>query len=855
MSEFDRHASHRGGVRHGPAQVPVRDDERLQFLRSALDALSANIAILDESGIIVGVNASWRRFADENGMTWSDCGLGRSYLTVIQAAPGETDGTAQETATGMRELLSGRRERYSMEYPCHSPSQRRWFVMRATRFGSNGRNWVIVAHEDITARKLAAEDLRKSMESAKTANEALRREISERAQVERVLRRSEQHYALAQRAAHVGSWDWDIATGELYWSEQIEPMFGFSPGEFGATYEAFLECVHPEDRRRVMDAVNACVEKAKDYAIEHRIVWPDGTVRVVSETGDVIRDENGRAIRMAGIVQDITERRRAEEALRESEDKSRNLAAIVESSHDAIIGKSLDGTILSWNAGAERMYGYVAEEIVGRPVSVLSPAERPDEVIRILERLKRGEPVDHFETKRVRKDGREIHVSLNVSPIVDRAGQVIGASTIARDITTAKRAEQALREAKEAAEAARLEEQERRREAERRRRIAESLGDILTVLNSNQALDEVLDYIADQAGQLLGTRAAGIYRLESKTGALALQATRGLLLTYMGGADLPIGQGALRQAMASGEPVAVPDLASALREGEDLDADAERQDPAWSWAKVYRALLAVPIVIQSEIYGGMLLYYSEPRALSDEEVELAVAFADQVALAIGNARLREQVQLAATTAERDRIARDLHDAVTQTLFSAGLIAEAMPRVWEHDPEAGRQGLEELRNLTRGAAAEMRTMLLELRPAALTEKPLGESLRHLTEAMTGRARIPINLTVKGARALPADVQITLYRIAQEAINNLAKHARADRAWVDLYCQGSEVRLCIGDDGCGFEPQDVLPDRFGLKIMRERAEGVGATLSIESEPGQGTQVKVTWLSGGGGGPSGS
>lgn len=130
------------------------------------------------------------------------------------------------------------------------------------------------------------------------------------------LKLSEQRYALAQRAANIGSWDWNILTGDLHWSDLIESLFGFAPGQFGATYEAFLECVHPDDRRHVIDSVNASVERDVDYAIEHRIVWPDGTVRWVSETGDVIRDERGRAVRMLGIVQDVTERREAVDALR-----------------------------------------------------------------------------------------------------------------------------------------------------------------------------------------------------------------------------------------------------------------------------------------------------------------------------------------------------------------------------------------------------------------------------------------------------------------------------------------------------------------------------------------------------------
>ena len=139
-----------------------------------------------------------------------------------------------------------------------------------------------------------------------------------------------------------------------------------------------------------------------------------------------------------GIIRDITERKRAEEALS-------RLAAIVESSEDAIVGKTLDGTIMSWNAGAERMFGYSAEEVKGRHISMLAPPDRPCEVPAILERIKRGERVDHFETVRVRKDGRRIDVSVTISPIKDAAGKVLGASAIKRDITEQKRANEEIR--------------------------------------------------------------------------------------------------------------------------------------------------------------------------------------------------------------------------------------------------------------------------------------------------------------------------------------------------------------------------------------------------------------------------
>jgi PAS domain S-box-containing protein len=140
-------------------------------------------------------------------------------------------------------------------------------------------------------------------------------DVTDRKQTEEALHRSEERYSLAQRAANIGSWDWDIQTGELVWSEQIEPMFGFSKGKFVGTYQAFLDCVHPQDRQFVVDSVDACVEQGQDYSIEHRIVWPDGTVRWVSEKGDVTRDKSGKAIRMLGVVQDITEHKKAEEQI------------------------------------------------------------------------------------------------------------------------------------------------------------------------------------------------------------------------------------------------------------------------------------------------------------------------------------------------------------------------------------------------------------------------------------------------------------------------------------------------------------------------------------------------------------
>jgi two-component system nitrate/nitrite sensor histidine kinase NarX len=218
--------------------------------------------------------------------------------------------------------------------------------------------------------------------------------------------------------------------------------------------------------------------------------------------------------------------------------------------------------------------------------------------------------------------------------------------------------------------------------------------------------------------------------------------------------------------------------------------------------------------------------------------------AQRAALAIENAQLYEQAQELAVVQERQRLARDLHDAVTQTLFSASLIAEVLPRLWERDEQLGRDRLEEVRQLTRGALAEMRTLLLELRPSALVDADLGDLLRQLAEATTGRSRIPVAVQVEGACPMTAEVKVAFYRIAQEALNNVAKHAQAEHATVQLNCSPGQVEMCVSDDGRGFDPHDIPPDHLGVGIMRERAEAIGATLRLSSEAGQGTEVTVIW-----------
>jgi PAS domain S-box-containing protein len=258
---------------------------------------------------------------------------------------------------------------------------------------------------------------------------------------EEKLQRSEAYLAEAQKLTHTGSWAWRVAGGDaLHLSEEWYRIYGFDPENGPPAFEHLLQRTHPEDRDKWKGAIDRAIDRKSDYEVEFRILLADATTKYIHTVGHPVLNASGDLVQFVGSSTDITERKRAEQA-------TRLLAAIVESSHDAIVSKSLNGVITSWNKGAERLFGYAAEEAVGQNITLIIPPERRDEERTIVEQLTRGERVDHFETVRMRKDGSLLDVSLTISPMKDASGRVVGASKLARDITERKGAEEALRQA------------------------------------------------------------------------------------------------------------------------------------------------------------------------------------------------------------------------------------------------------------------------------------------------------------------------------------------------------------------------------------------------------------------------
>ncbi len=402
---------------------------------------------------------------------------------------------------------------------------------------------------------------------------------------------------------------------------------------------------------------------------------------------------------------------------------------------------------------------------------------------------------------------------------------------------------------------------EQLQEREHRRDIAEGLRGILAVLNSNKPLDAILDYIMLYACRLLEADAVAVYRVQAETNLLKIQSSHGLSDEYLAHSTVILGQGPTGQAVNQGKPVAITNIDNAM------DVLVQPLGPEMATllkilSKQFRSELSVPLIIKQDIVGALNLYYANPRVFGQEDIDLAISFCDQTALAIENARLREQAQQEAITAERNRLARELHDSVTQTIFSASLIAEVLPTIWTRDPDEAQHGLDDLRKLTRGALAEMRTLLLELRPVGLGDVGLEDLLKQLAVGVSGRIRAQVEVQVEGLADLPTEAKLAFYRIAQEALNNVAKHSEADKVEIEIksiagltsrkrkkgssspHMFSQSVTLLIRDNGRGFDPKSVIGEHLGLGIMQERASNAQITLAIRSKLGQGTEVSLQW-----------
>jgi PAS domain S-box-containing protein len=535
--------------------------------------------------------------------------------------------------------------------------------------------------------------------------------------------------------------------------------------------------------------------------------------------------QNG--VLIGAVVTLMTKRKQADSALA-------HLAAIVASSHDAIIGKTLDGVIVSWNHGAERLYGYAAGEVIGQSISRLMPPGYARDLPRVMERLKRGECIAPYETMRVRKDGRRIAVALSHSPIKDAAGTITGAATIARDLTARKEAEQALRRSEQRFRLLLLRAYQmlEQRMAERTGALS-ALYDVTAVASASRDLATILDHALDRIVAVLESEAATIHLVEGTPQVLRLAAARGLPAASPEQGDSVLRAPLLGRALLRRRhPLVVPDMA------------ADRRTVGASAVYSSHTYAGIPIRAKGQVLGILSVMRDRGRPFTADDASLLLATGDQLGVAVVHARLVAEVHNKAALEERQRLARDLHDSVTQSLYSLTLLAEAARRVMGTDQRHHvAEYVARLGEVAQQALQEMRLLLYELRPLALQREGLIGAVQQRLDAVEKRAGVDTRLLVEGMLDLPTPVEVELYHIIQEALNNAMKHAAARSVTVRIRAEGARVEITVMDNGRGFDPHGAGDaGGLGLASMRARVERLGGALTIRSQPGQGTTVAV-------------
>jgi PAS domain S-box-containing protein len=492
---------------------------------------------------------------------------------------------------------------------------------------------------------------------------------------------------------------------------------------------------------------------------------------------------------------------------------SARLAAIVDSSDDAIVGKTLDGVITSWNRGAERLFGYSAAEAIGHHIFLIVPEDRRAEEDDVLARLGRGEKVERFETIRRTKDGKLIPISLTVSPVRDAHGVVIGASKVARDIS------------------------------------------------ERQTNDE------------LSARLAAI--VDSSDDAIVSKTLEGVITSWNRGAERLFGYTA-REAVGQHISLIIPEdrkaeednVLARLRRGERIN-HFETVRQAKDGRQVYISLTVSPVkdakgtvIGASKVARNITDRIRAEEGLRQAHAELEERVRARTAeLSSANESLRvemaerrrveqERIQLltrlvVAQEDERRRIARELHDQLGQQLTALRLTLETLKAQSVERTDLHVQ-IETLVELARQLDEDVAFRVWELRPAVLENLGLQAALTSYVSHWSKHfgIRAQLHTGQSSDERLTSDGETMMYRLAQEALNNVAKHARADHVDVVLERSAEHLSLIIEDNGVGFDPSnaEAVGEGLGLIGMRERAALVGADLQIESAPGSGTTVIV-------------
>ena len=595
------------------------------------------------------------------------------------------------------------------------------------------------------------------------------------ADLEQALLESEQLYRSTFELAAVGVAHVSPEGRWLRVNQKLCQIVGYSEAEL--LQLTFREITHPDDLPADLnETAKLLTGELNAFSMEKRYIRKDKAVVWVNLSVSVARDRAGKFKHFICVLEDITERRRADEA-------QGRLAAIVASSDDAIISKDLNGIITSWNAGARRIFGFTAEETIGRSITILIPPELRPEETTILERLRRGERIEHFETVRVNKSGKKLHVSLTISPVRDSKGHIIGASKIARDISDRKRIEDALRD---------------------------SQAQLTLALESSRTA--IFDWdIAERRG-VWNDQMAAIYDFNPAQNHITAEEWRRLFH--------PLDVDRLTQEYAR------------IAKGVDkfqFEFRTIRPDGEIRWILSHGRIVC-------DAHGNAIRLIGTHTDITDRKQVEEMARVRELSGKL----------LHAQDAERRRIARELHDSAGQIVAALQMQLIPMQTDAEKSNPEIASGIGQSLELIQQLSQELRTVSYLLHPPLLDELGLPSALRWYVEGFSERSKIDVQLELSpDLGRLPADMETTLFRIVQESLTNIHRHSGSKRAQIQIHRAADEVSVEVRDYGKGMPDRknngssSQVRSGVGIQGMQERVRQLSGRFEIQSRA-DGTSV---------------
>jgi PAS domain S-box-containing protein len=627
-------------------------------------------------------------------------------------------------------------------------------------------------------------------------------DVTRRRRAETAVREASEHLQLALAVGSLGDWSWEASSDVVSFGQGGAEIFGL-PAKSQITWTELKSRLMPEDGEQAGAAVERALAEHSDYDIEYRVRRPSGERCWVAARGRGIYSETGAVLGMLGIVQDITARKQTEEV-------RRYLAAVVEGSDDGIITKDLDGIIASWNRGAERIFGYSATEIIGKPITTLIPRDRLDEETTILQRLRRGDRIDHYETVRVRKDGTPFDVSLTVSPIRDLRGGIIGASKIVRDISQRKRMELMLRE---------------------ETRALELLNSTGVAIAGKLELAALAQTVTDAATQLSGAKfGAFFYNVTNAQGeSLFLYALSGAPREAFEKFGLPRNTAIFDPTFRGTGTVRSADITQDCRYGKNSPHRGMPQGHP-----PVRSYLAVPVISRSgKVIGGLFFGHPEVAVFTERAQRLVEGVAAQAAVAMDNAQLFEALH--ETDRRKDEflatLAHELRNPLAPirqaALISGAANATDTQKRWSHEVITRQVQtmallLDDLLDISRisSGTLELRTENIPLaaviEAAVETARPLIDSKRHL-----------LTIELPDAPVVFAADRLRLAQVFSNLLTNAAKYTDpGGRIRLHAAIEDDSVRIAVADSGIGIsaEALERVFQMFSqVKSAQDRSEG--------------------------------